>query len=118
MVVDDEECILAALAEYFALRGYAVDRARDGATARALFERHRHDVVITDLRLSPGGGREGFDLLTRVRELEPDTACVLLTAQALADCEPQARRAGADACLRKPVPLAEVARVVEGLVGR
>lgn len=118
MVVDDEECILAALAEYFALRGYAVDRARDGATAQALFERHRHEVVITDLCLSPGGGLEGFALLTRVRELEPGTACVLLTAQSLVDCEPLAGRLGVDACLRKPMPLAEVARVVEGLVGR
>lgn len=118
MVVDDEECILAALAEYFACRGYAVHRARDGAMAQALFERHRHDVVITDLCLSPDGGLEGFALLERVRELESGTACIVLTGQASADGGSHARSRGADAWLLKPVPLAEVARVVERLVGR
>jgi len=113
MLVDDESRILAAMVDYFGLLGYEVDGAADGESAQALFAERRHQVVITDLRLSRRGGLDGLDLVERVRRLAPQTACIVVTAHGGAEPERQARQLGAAAFLQKPVPLADLAAAVD-----
>ena len=59
---------------------------------------------------------EGLDLLALVRERHPATRVVLFTGYATPEVVSEARRLGADAFLQKPQALADVARVVFGLL--
>jgi two-component system response regulator PilR (NtrC family) len=84
--------------------------------ALALLDLERYRVVITDLRLSRRDRFEGLEILEHVRQRDPETACVVLTAYGSAENEQRARERGASAFLEKPQPLDQVATVVAALV--
>lgn len=116
LLIDDEEYILAAMAEYFTALGYAVDCAADQTTAYAWIEQKEYSIVSTDLRLSHSDRYEGLEILERIRNRWPQTACIVLTAYADAENEASAYRRGASVFLQKPRPLDELAAIVATLV--
>lgn len=116
LVVDDEESICFSMSEYFSLQGYKVDTARDMDEAERLIETSDYRVVIQDLRLGTTRNPDGLDIIKRVHERNPLTRIIVLTAYGSAEMEDEARRRGADAFLRKPKPLSQVAQVVQGLI--
>lgn len=118
LLVDDESCILAAMAEYFSGLGYDVDCAADEDSARSLIDRHRYRIVITDLRLSRSDRLEGFEILACLRHRVPEADCIVLTAHGCAESEVRALQQGARAVLQKPQPLGAVAAVVAMLTAR
>ncbi len=117
LVVDDEESILFAMRNYFDHLGYDVDCAREREEAEALLGSVEYACVIADLRLSAAHGADGLEVLAQVRQRCPATRIIILTAYGSPAVETEARRRGVDAFLHKPRPLADVARVVKGLVG-
>ena len=79
LCVDDEPAVLEGLGLHLR-RKYEMATARGGAEALAhLAEAGAPDVVISDMRMP---GMDGATLLTRVRDLYPDTTRMLLTGQA------------------------------------
>lgn len=104
--------------EYFATKGFSVDCARETAEAQALLHENAYALAILDLRLSGTPGAEGLDLVASVRAQSPRTRIILLTAYGSREIEAEAKRLGADAFLHKPKPLAEVAQIASGLMGR
>ena len=116
LIVDDEESICFSMSEYFSLHGYDVDTARETEEVEKLLESKEYKVVVQDLRLDKHGNTEGLDMIRMIREQNPQTRIIVLTAYGSAEMEAEARRCGADAFLRKPKPLSQVAQVVEGLI--
>ena len=116
LVVDDEEAICFSMSEYFSLQGYKVDTASEIEEAEKLVAATNYKVVIQDLRLTMTNSHDGLDMIKLIRERNPQTRIVVLTAYGSADIEDEARRCGADAFLRKPKPLSQVAQVVQGLL--
>jgi ActR/RegA family two-component response regulator len=55
-------------------------------------------------------------MIKLIRDHNPQTRIVVLTAYGSSDMEDEARRRGADAFLRKPKPLSQVAQVIQGLI--
>lgn len=116
LVVDDEESICFSMREYFSLHGFKVDTARELEEAEKLIEVTEYRVVIQDLRLGTDQSPDGLDIIKLIREHNPQTRIVVLTAYGSTEVEDEARRRGADAFLRKPKPLSQVAQVVQGLI--
>ncbi len=79
LLVDDEANILNALARLFLDRDVRVLRAETGEEALGIVRREPVAVVVSD-NLMPG--MRGVELLSRVRDLSPDTVRVLLTGYA------------------------------------
>ena len=79
LVVDDEASILDALERLFLALGVSVLRAGNGEEGLEVVRRNRVAVVVAG-NLMPG--MRGTDLLSRVREISPDTVRVLLTEHA------------------------------------
>jgi DNA-binding NarL/FixJ family response regulator len=52
---------------------------RDGEELAELVETQRPDVVVTDLRMPPSGGREGIRIATRLRRSHPHVGVVVLS---------------------------------------
>jgi len=52
---------------------------RDGEELQELVETARPDVVVTDLRMPPSGGREGIRVATRLRRSHPQIGVVVLS---------------------------------------
>ncbi len=104
--------------EYFSAQGFSVDCACEIGEAEAMLRENAYAVAILDLRLSGTPGLEGLDLVASIRAQAPRTRIILLTAYGSREIEAEAKRLGADAFLHKPKPLAEVAQIASGLMGR
>ena len=116
LIVDDEESICFSMSEYFSQHGFKVDTARERDEAEGLIKKTEYIVIIQDLRLGVERHAEGIEIIKLVHERNPDTRIVVLTAYGSPEAEAEARNAGADAFLRKPKPLSQVAQVVQGLI--
>jgi DNA-binding response OmpR family regulator len=100
LVVEDNRDILANLADYLALKGYAVDCAQDGLTGLHLAATNRYDLIVLDVMLP---GMDGYTLCRHLREGEGrDTPVIMLTARDALDDRLQGFRTGADDYVTKP----------------
>ena len=116
LVVDDEESICFSLKEYFSHNGFIVDTAQEVEEAQRLISNSRYKVVIQDLRMGAKKDFEGLQVVRTVHAQSPETRIIILTAFGSAEIEDEAKLLGADAFLRKPQPLSQVAQVVRGLI--
>ncbi|HUE83136.1 MAG TPA: response regulator [Pyrinomonadaceae bacterium] len=116
LVVDDEESICFSLSDYFSQKGFTVDTAHEIEEAERLIEKTAYEVVIQDLRLGNTVRHEGLEVIRFVHQRNPDTRVVVLTGDGTPEVEDEALLNGADVFLRKPKPLSQIARVVQGLM--
>jgi DNA-binding NtrC family response regulator len=116
LVVDDEESICFSMREYFSRHGFKVDTASEMEEAEGLINATDYKVIIQDLRLGLTRYPDGIEIIKLVHKRNPDTRIIVLTSYGSKEVEEEARRAGADAFLRKPKPLSQVAQVVQGLI--
>jgi DNA-binding response OmpR family regulator len=116
LILDDEEAILLPLSEYFRQRRYHVAAAREPEEAEALLDHEPFDLAILDLALS-GSGREGLEVLSGIRVRRPWLPVVILSGFISDEVEREARSLRADAVLRKPQELDDLARVADALLG-
>jgi DNA-binding NtrC family response regulator len=72
-------------------------------------QKQRIDLILTDLRMEKV---DGMALLRRAKELDPETAVVLITGFATLDSAVEAMKAGAFHYIAKPYRLDEVREVV------
>ena len=71
------------------------------------------DALITDWRLAQG--RDGQEVLNRVRERFPGTLAILISAEADAELSARAQAGGFDRMIEKPFPAAEIVSAVKRL---
>jgi DNA-binding NtrC family response regulator len=109
LVVDDEQLIRWSLNERLTHEGYKVVEAD---TAKSALERHAEgvDLVILDYKLPDG---DGISVLKTIKENDPDTLVILLTAHSSVDMAVDAMKHGAYHYANKPFNLDEIALLVE-----
>ena len=117
LVLDDEEPILLALQDYFTTFGFKVDIAQDVDKAKSLIAKTRYAAAIVDLRLSVLDGTEGLDVIRCIRKHWASTFIIVLTAYGTPTIEQIAIDLGVNTFLHKPIPLADVMKIVVGLLG-
>lgn len=87
-----------------------LDEARDGNDAWQKFYRHRPKVISLDLELP---GLSGFEVLTKIREIDKAVVVLVVSALASADNVRGAIKAGADAFIGKPFTTARIKTAIE-----
>ncbi|MDC0719278.1 sigma-54-dependent transcriptional regulator [Nannocystis bainbridge] len=105
LVVDDESSARSALSELLREEGYEVQSAADGYKALGRVDQWEPDVVITDVKMP---GLTGLELITKLREIYPDVAVVVMTAFGSVEGAVEALHLGADDYLGKPVDLPQL----------
>ncbi len=114
--VDDEPVITFAVRNYLLRQGYDVDSASELEEAQAMLTSDHYDLVLLDLRLTGTSGTEGFDLIDAVRDRNPSTPVILLTAYSSPQVERQAIALGANLVLQKPAALPDLADAIRKLL--
>jgi DNA-binding NtrC family response regulator len=115
LVVDDEPNARSALAEILKGEGYAVETAGDGFKAMARLSNFSADLVLTDLKMP---GMDGVELMGKLKEQNPETPVVLMTAFGAVETAVSAMRQGAADYLTKPLNTDELLLVLERALER
>jgi two-component system, OmpR family, response regulator ResD len=115
LVVDDEPTIAEVVARYLERAGYATETAPDGLEALRLTDERRPDLIVLDLML-PGLG--GLEVLRRLRESDPHTPVILLTAKGEQNDKLVGLRSGADDYVVKPFSPGELVARVDAVLRR
>jgi DNA-binding NtrC family response regulator len=104
LVADDQPDVLEAVRLLAKGRGMQVRTATSPAAALAVAEAEDLDVILIDLNYARDttSGREGMDLLGRLRELDPTVPVVVMTAWGSIEGAVDAMRRGARDYLQKP----------------
>ncbi len=99
LVIDDEEIMREYVEEALTRAGYTVDGASTGAEGVALFEKKQHDIVVTDLKMTPMSGQQ---VLEAVLEKNANAHVIVMTAYGTIETAVAALKAGADDYILKP----------------
>jgi CheY-like chemotaxis protein len=102
LIVDDHELNLKLARMVLEAHGYQIQIATDGLQALNLLAEIRPQLVLLDIQLP---GIDGFEVARRIRSnpATRDLKVVAVTAYALKGYEEQARLAGCDGFITKPI---------------
>jgi DNA-binding NtrC family response regulator len=110
LIVDDEPFNLDLLEQELADRGYAIERARDGAEALRKMESAAPDLVLLDYMMP---GMNGLDVLQGIRDGERDVPVVMITAHGSIEIAVQAMKLGAYDFVLKPFEPDHIALTIQ-----
>ncbi|GAA3937389.1 response regulator [Litoribacillus peritrichatus] len=100
LIIDDDEAVRESLVAYLDDSGYQVTQAVDGESGLALFSQEQPDIVLCDLRMPR---MDGLTVLSKVKELSPDTPVIVVSGAGVMTDVVQAIRLGASDYIVKPV---------------
>jgi two-component system response regulator HydG len=114
LVVDDQRNMRTTLGMMLRGAGYEVDEAADGDQGRERGISGAYDVVLTDLRMGSG---DGIDVLRAIKEAQPLTEVIVMTAYGTIESAVEAMRLGAFDYIQKPFTeqelLVKIGRAIE-----
>ncbi len=100
LIVDDEAGARELLAGYLKNKGYEVTQAESGEQALEVYHESFAPLALIDMKMP---GMNGFELLVRLKEINPFLQAIVLTAFGSVESAVGAMRVGAYDYLSKPV---------------
>ena len=115
LIADDEPNIRRVLQAIFVKDGYEVQVAENGVKALEWASAHPVSLLITDLIMPD---MNGVELIQKVKQKQPDTVAIVITAYATIKTCVDAMRYGASDYITKPFDMDEIRAVVKRAVSR
>lgn len=100
LVIDDEKATLAMFHLLLDAYGYNVLTAESGAAGLELFGKERPSIVLTDIKMA---GIDGFEVLQRIKEIDPVTEVIVITGHGDMDLAIEAFNLNASDFINKPI---------------
>src|SRR4051795_109882 len=105
LFADDEAHLRDLMAMELPRLGHEVHVYPDGSAALKALEKGTFDAALLDLKMP---GLTGIEVLSKIRQISPETQIVILTGHATVETAVQALRLGAFDYLTKPCKWAEL----------
>jgi DNA-binding NtrC family response regulator len=102
LIVDDEDLVRLGVRSFLAANGFEPIEAVTCQQAEEAFQEHHPDAVLLDFRLPDG---TAFELLQRLRALDPEVPVLVLTGYGSIELAVRAIKEGAENFLTKPVAM-------------
>jgi len=115
LLVDDEDMVLEIGRALLETMGYHVVTAKDGDEAIALYENQGAgiDLVLLDMVMPGLGGGEVFD---RLKTMNPDLKCLLLSGYSIDGEASEILQRGCDGFIQKPFKLRDLSRSIREIL--
>lgn len=105
LLIEDSEKLSGAISERLQLDGHVVDSVADLASAEAMLFTTEYDMILLDLMLPDGHGRE---LLTSIRGKDNNSPVIVITARSELTDRIETLDSGADDFIVKPFAFSEL----------
>jgi YesN/AraC family two-component response regulator len=76
LVIDDEKATLSMFRLFLDAYGYQVYTAENGTEGLEIFRREKPAIVLTDIKMP---GIDGLAVLQQIKEINPQTAVIVIT---------------------------------------
>ncbi|MGH8587328.1 MAG: sigma-54-dependent transcriptional regulator [Gammaproteobacteria bacterium] len=113
LLVDDDAGVRFGVGQYLRTYGYELVEAGSVADALSALRNEPADLAILDYRLPDG---DALELVPKLRELDAELPCVVLTGHGSIQLAVQAIKVGAEQFLTKPVELSALKVLIDRLV--
>ncbi len=111
LVIDDEKSIVDILSIVLEEEGFSVDKAYSYNDFLALDNQY-YDLAFVDLRLPD---ISGIDVISHIKNKNPDTQVVMITAYASPDTAVEALKKGAIDYLSKPFEIRDIKKIINNV---
>ena len=115
LIVDDEFSVRNSLTAWFEDEGYTVDVAASGKEALAKMAESQWDIFFLDLKMP---GMSGLELQKKIKDIQPDSTIIMITAFASVESAVEAMQNGAYDYLSKPFDPDYLALMVRNVIER
>jgi len=109
LIVDDEESIREFFEIMLKREGYEVLTAAHGKEALQVLKKQAVDLVVSDIQMPE---MSGLELLTQLKEIDPDLAVIMITAFGSTETAVEAMKMGAYDYVLKPFKIDEVKIII------
>ncbi len=110
LVVDDEPVVCTRLKPALEKDGYYVETFTDSTLAKKRIEKHRFDIVVTDIKMAVV---DGLELLNFVREKWPKTRVIVISGFTTVETTRAAFQAGVYDVLAKPFKIRQLKELID-----
>jgi len=110
LIVDDNKELCANLSDILEMEKYEVFTAYDGFQALEKTKKESFDLVLMDIKMPAMNGVETFK---KLKNIEPKTPVIMMTAFAMDELVKDALREGAFGCIRKPIDFDKLFNLIE-----
>jgi DNA-binding response OmpR family regulator len=111
LVVDDEEGIVDFVKRIYSRKGFITFGATDGITAVEIFQKERPEISLIDIHM-PFSPIDGVETLHRIKEIDKDAVCIMVTRITENDKVEQSKKWGASAYILKPLELEDLDKAI------
>lgn len=105
LVVDDEKVVKDFLTRFLSLKGVETKAVEDRFEAIEAAKKEKFDIVFLELQIRRIGSSS---LLRELKEINPHSKYLIMTAYLKEDLWEEAKKEGADTCFKKPFELDEI----------
>jgi len=103
LIIDDDIAVRTSLILLLESEGYRVAATANPGDALSIIKKQAPDLIILDLNFSiDTSGREGLELLAKLKQLSPGTPVILITGWGSIQLAVQGMKAGANDFINKP----------------
>ena len=117
LLIDDNQEINGPLSKFLTVKGHECTVLNDGRNGLTLLERDRVDVVILDLAMPKFSGYDIIDTLEKSGKLREQKVIVFSALSLNNDEMRELENRGVYACIKKPVKLPSLLKMIEGVHG-
>ena len=119
LIADDQQDVLDALRLLLKGHGYSIETVNSPADLLAAVERQVFDILLIDLNYARDttSGREGLDVLSRLKEIEDAPPVVAMTGWATVGLAVEAMQYGVSDFVEKPWTNTRLLEILEKQVG-
>jgi DNA-binding response OmpR family regulator len=111
LIVDDEPAIVDFTQKIYSRKGFTTFGATDGIDGVEVFKKERPTVTLIDVHM-PYSPIDGVETLRRIKEIDKNAVCIMVTRITEKDKVEQCRQLGASAYLLKPFEIEDLDKAI------
>ncbi len=115
LLAEDDPNLGQILTEYLNIKGFETTLCRDGQEGSEVYKPEKFDMCVLDLMMPK---KDGFQLATEIKEIDPDIPIIFLTAKSLKEDILEGFQIGADDYITKPFSMEVLLMRIKAVLNR